>query len=111
MNDKNELHKCLICKRNFNEKSLILLDAVRQDITQEIAKDFPAWSVHDYICQVDLTHYRMQYVQGLLKSEQGKFLVFSMKLFKACKNMSLLQKTQNQNLTRTGHWVNGWPIK
>ncbi|MEN8290969.1 DUF1003 domain-containing protein [Acinetobacter radioresistens] len=92
MNDKNELHKCLVCKRNFNEKSLIPLDTVRQDITQEIAKDFPAWSVHDYICQVDLTHYRMQYVQGLLKSEQGEVSSLQYEVIQSLQEHELITK-------------------
>lgn len=72
MNGKTEYQSCLICGRRFAKKDLIPIGTIRKVITMEIAKDFPGWNPQDYICQVDLTKYRMQYVQSILSSEQGE---------------------------------------
>ena len=61
-----------MCKKSFSLKTLIPIGTVRKVITEEIAKDYPDWTVQDYICQSDLTKYRMQYVQSILSSEQGE---------------------------------------
>ncbi|CAM4067501.1 DUF1003 domain-containing protein [Acinetobacter pragensis] len=61
-----------MCKKSFSLKTLIPIGTVRKVITKEIAKDYPDWTVQDYICQSDLTKYRMQYVQSILSSEQGE---------------------------------------
>ena len=68
MNGKTEYRPCMVCKKNFPLNSLIPMGTVRKVITEEIAKDFPEWSAQNYICQPDLTKYRMQYVQSILKS-------------------------------------------
>ncbi|KYQ73600.1 DUF1003 domain-containing protein [Acinetobacter pragensis] len=72
MNGKTECRTCLVCKKSFSLKTLIPIGTVRKVITKEIAKDYPDWTVQDYICQSDLTKYRMQYVQSILSSEQGE---------------------------------------
>ena len=66
MNEKNESHECLVCGKNFPMKSLIPMGMIRKVITEEISHNFPEWSSQDYICQADLTKYRIQYVHSLL---------------------------------------------
>jgi len=72
MNGKTECRICIVCKKNLPLKSLIPLGTIRRVITEEIAQDYPDWSLQDYICLPDLTKYRMQYVHSLLNSEQGE---------------------------------------
>jgi uncharacterized membrane protein len=72
MNGKTECQICIVCKKNLPIKSLIPLGTIRRVITEEIAQDYPEWSLQDYICLPDLTKYRMQYVHSLLNSEQGE---------------------------------------
>lgn len=72
MNGKTECRICIVCKKNLPIKSLIPLGTIRRVITEEIAQDYPEWSLQDYICLPDLTKYRMQYVHSLLNSEQGE---------------------------------------
>ncbi|ENW79504.1 hypothetical protein F909_03115 [Acinetobacter sp. ANC 3929] len=72
MNGKTECRICIVCKKNLPIKSLIPLGTIRRVITEEIAHDYPEWSLQDYICLPDLTKYRMQYVHSLLNSEQGE---------------------------------------
>lgn len=72
MKEKNENHSCLVCGKRFPLKNLTPMGTVRKVITEEIAKDIPDWTPQDYICQTDLTRYRMQYVHSLLSSEKGE---------------------------------------
>lgn len=72
MNGKTECQNCIVCKKSFSIKNLIPLGTLRRVITEEIAQDYPEWSLQDYICLPDLTKYRMQYVHSLLNSEQGE---------------------------------------
>ena len=72
MKEKNEMYKCLVCGKNYLLKNLTPMGTVRKVITEEIAKDIPDWSAQNYICQTDLTRYRMQYVHSLLRSEKGE---------------------------------------
>lgn len=72
MKEKNENHSCLVCGKRFPLKNLTPMGTVRKVITEEIAKDIPDWTPQNYICQTDLTRYRMQYVHSLLSSEKGE---------------------------------------
>ncbi|MFV5508186.1 DUF1003 domain-containing protein [Acinetobacter sp. 197] len=72
MKEKNENHSCLVCGKRFPLKNLTPMGTVRKVITEEIAKDISDWTPQDYICQTDLTRYRMQYVHSLLSSEKGE---------------------------------------
>jgi hypothetical protein len=60
MNGKVECRTCLVCKKSFPLKNMIPMGTVRKVITEEIAQDFPESGAQDYICQTDLTKYRMQ---------------------------------------------------
>ncbi len=72
MKEKHESHKCLVCGKHFLLKNLTPMGTVRKVITEEIARDIPGWTPQDYICQADLTRYRIQYVHSLLSSEKGE---------------------------------------
>ena len=72
MNGSAKCYKCLVCGKKFPLNGVIPMGIIRTVITQEISKDFSAWSPESYICQADLTQYRIQYVHGLLKSEKGE---------------------------------------
>lgn len=68
MNKRIELNKCVVCGQNYPVKNLTPIGAVRKAITEEILHDFPECSSNNYICQTDLSKYRMQYVHASLKS-------------------------------------------
>ncbi len=70
MKEKIETYPCLVCGKNYPLKNLTPMGTVRKVIAEEIAKDIPDWSPQHYICQTDLTRYRMQYVHSLLRSEK-----------------------------------------
>jgi len=98
MNGKTEYRTCLVCKKNDLSKKLIPMGTVRKVITEEIAKDFPAWSVQDYICQADLTKYRMQYVQSILTSEEGEVSNLEYEVIHSMQQHDLISKNVENKL-------------
>lgn len=98
MNGKTEYRTCLVCKKNDLSKKLIPMGTVRKVITEEIAKDFPAWTVQDYICQADLTKYRMQYVQSILTSEEGEVSNLEYEVIHSMQQHDLISKNVENKL-------------
>ncbi|MDO3656342.1 DUF1003 domain-containing protein [Acinetobacter genomosp. 15BJ] len=92
MNGKTECRICLVCKKSFPIKNLIPIGTIRKVITEEIAQEFPEWSLQDYICLPDLTKYRMQYVQSLLNSEQGEVSNLEYDVLQSMQHHDLINK-------------------
>lgn len=98
MNGKTECHACLVCKKHYPLKNLIPLGTVRKVITEAIAQDYPDWNVKDYICQSDLTKYRMQYVQSILSSEQGEVSTLEYEVLHSMQQHELISKNVEDKL-------------
>ena len=105
MNGKTEYRPCMVCKKNFPLNSLIPMGTVRKVITEEIAKDFPEWSAQNYICQPDLTKYRMQYVQSILSSEQGEVSNLEYEVIHSMRQHELISKNVESRLDQ--NWTFG----
>ena len=105
MNGKTETYLCLVCKKSFPLKSLIPLGTIRKVITEEIAQDFPESTGLDYICQADLTKYRMQYVQSILSSEQGEVTNLEYEVINSMQEHDLISKNVENKLDQ--HWTFG----
>lgn len=74
------------------------MGTVRKVITEEIAQDHPDWTVQDYICQSDLTKYRMQYVQSILSSEQGEVSNLEYEVLNSMQQHDLISKNVENRL-------------
>lgn len=98
MNGKVECRTCLVCKKNFPLKNMIPMGTVRKVITEEIAQDFPESGAQDYICQSDLTKYRMQYVQSILNSEQGEVSNLEYEVLNSMQQHDLISKNVEDKL-------------
>ena len=98
MNGNTEYRTCLVCKKNDLSKKLIPMGTVRKVITEEIAKDYPDWTVQDYICQADLTKYRMQYVQSILTSEEGEVSNLEYEVIHSMQQHDLISKNVENKL-------------
>lgn len=97
MNGKIDNPICCICHQHFPLNKLIPLGTIRQAIADEISSDCPDYSELDYICQADLTKYRMQYVQSLLQSEQGEVSSLECEVLDSMQQHELITKnTENQ---------------
>ena len=92
MNGKVECRTCLVCKKSFPVKNLIPMATVRKVITEQITHDYPDSSSDDFICQRDLTQYRMQYVQSILHTEQGEVSNLEYEVLNSMKQHELISK-------------------
>ena len=105
MSEKNQSHECLVCGQKFLIKNLIPMGAIRKSITEEISHDFPEWSPQSYICQADLTKYRIQYVHSLLKSEKGEVTDLEYEVIKSLQQHEVITKNVENQLDQ--NWTLG----
>lgn len=105
MNEKKESYKCMVCGKHFPLKSLIPMGTVRKVITEVISQDFPEWSPQSYICQADLTKYRIQYVHSLLKSEKGEVTDLEYEVINSMQQHELITKNVETKLDQ--NWTFG----
>ena len=105
MNGKIETHQCLVCEKNFTKSHLVPVGTLRNSITQEIEKDHPNWIPEDFICQNDLTRYRMQYVQTLLQSDLGEVSDLEVDVLKSMQEYELISK--NVEIELDQNWTFG----
>ena len=105
MSEKNECRECLVCGKKFSTRNLIPMGAIRKVITEEISHDFPEWLPQNFICQADLTKYRIQYVHSLLKSEKGEVTDLEFEVIKSMEQHELITRNVENELDQ--HWTLG----
>ena len=98
MKEKIETYPCLVCGKNYPLKNLTPMGTVRKVIAEEIAKDIPDWSPQHYICQTDLTRYRMQYVHSLLSLEKGEVTDLEVEVIHSMHQHELITKNVETEL-------------
>ena len=92
MDRQNQTHHCVVCKKPFPYKALVSGHVIRDVISDEIKKDYPEWSSDSFICRPDLTHYRIQYVHSLLKSEKGELTDLEREVISSMQRHELITK-------------------
>ncbi|PVZ89841.1 hypothetical protein C9426_00225 [Serratia sp. S1B] len=102
-NNRNTLHQCAVCKKQFPLKDLIPSDTIRDVIADAILKDYPEWSEKSFICRPDLMHYRIQYVHSLLKSEKGELTDLEQEVILSMQNHELI--TKNVEVELDENWT------
>lgn len=65
---------------------------IRDVISDEIKKNEPDWSSDSFICRPDLTHYRIEYVHSLLKSEKGELTDLEREVISSMQRHELITK-------------------
>ena len=105
MNEKNKCYKCMVCGKYYPIKNLIPMGTVRKAITEAISQDFPEWSPQSYICQADLTKYRIKYVHSLLKSEKGEVTDLEYEVINSMQQQELITKNVETKLDQ--NWTFG----
>lgn len=105
MNEKNKCYKCMVCGKYYPIKNLIPMGTVRKAITEAISQDFPEWSSQSYICQADLTKYRIKYVHSLLKSEKGEVTDLEYEVINSMQQQELITKNVETKLDQ--NWTFG----
>ena len=105
MNKKSGFYHCIVCGQNYPIKTLTPIGTIRQAITEEILHDFPKCLPTNYICQNDLSKYRMKYVHSSLTSEKGEVTVLESELIKSMQQHELI--TKNIDATLEQKWTFG----
>ncbi|PLX78177.1 MAG: hypothetical protein C0616_15405 [Desulfuromonas sp.] len=70
--NQKSVHTCSICGKKFPLQEMTAGALVRNTVVQVIQSEHPDWSIENYLCRKDLSHYRDKYVQQLLVSEKGE---------------------------------------
>ncbi|TCB33920.1 DUF1003 domain-containing protein [Acinetobacter sp. ANC 4910] len=83
---------CAVCKKSFPYNALVSGHIIRDVISDEIKKDVSDWSPDRFICRSDLTHYRIQYVHALLKSEKGELTDLEREVISSMQRHELITK-------------------
>ena len=95
----------MVCGKYYPIKNLIPMGTVRKAITEAISQDFPEWSPQSYICQADLTKYRIKYVHSLLKSEKGEVTDLEYEVINSMQQQELITKNVETKLDQ--NWTFG----
>lgn len=98
MSEKNVCYKCMVCGGIYPLNNLIPMGTIRKSIIEEISIDFPDWSSQSYICQTDLTKYRVKYVHSMLKSEKGEVTDLEYEVIKSLQQHELITKNVETQL-------------
>lgn len=81
---------CVICAKLFPKFKLVPAVLVRDEISGEIKRVCPEWSVEHYICKADLTKMRSRYVHNLLLAEKGELTSLEYKVLHSMSEQALL---------------------
>ena len=92
MNKQNQRHICAICGKAFPDRELVPGVAVRDVVAKEILRDHPDWTPESFLCQPDLTKYRVKYVHSLLESEKGELSTLEQEVLHSIREHELLAK-------------------
>lgn len=89
---KNNGHvrRCGVCGSAFDASMLTTGAAVRTPVASLIRSEHEGWTSEDYICTVDLTHYRTRYIQSLLESEKGELTALESAVLDSLREQQLL---------------------
>jgi uncharacterized membrane protein len=60
---------CKVCQKTTHH--LIKADSLRPSINRLINKDVPDWNTESYICEADLNHYRLQFIEEAIAEDAG----------------------------------------
>jgi uncharacterized membrane protein len=95
MNGNQKTVNCRICKETKKLNEVIAIGTLRDVIKDVIKKDHPDLSDDGYICQKDLQHYRMDYIQNILAAEKGEISLLEAEVLKSIKDEEILAKNIN----------------
>ena len=86
----NSQKTCAICGKSFADRNIVSGGVIRKEITAEIQKTSPNWSVENFICRADLAKVREKYVRSLLESERGELSSLENEVVRSLREHELL---------------------
>jgi len=98
-NNKKNPYKCQICGKFLPLKQLFPASLVRNSILENILKKYPNWDSSKYICGKDLDKFRAEYIEQLIKEEQGALSKLDKEVIESYKTHELLTEDINKQIT------------
>jgi len=89
---------CAICGKTYEMDDLIAGTSVRDQVSDLIEIDHPDWKTDKYICETDLAHYRLQYVDKMLREEKGALSALEEDVLQNLKNHELVSENIESEL-------------
>lgn len=92
MTTKVKTRVCGICGKEFDEDDMFSGNSIRDQVSDLIEADHPDWSSEKYICESDLTHYRLKYISQMLNNEKGALSSLEEDVLRNMKNHELVSE-------------------
>ena len=92
---KNSEHRegqCAVCGKTFPMRELVQGNNIRDQVEGLILKEHPEWKSDKYICETDLSSFRLKYVQSILQEEKGALSELEQSVLENIKNHELVSQ-------------------
>ncbi len=83
-------YTCAVCGKSFPARQVIPGSAVRDNVAAEITRAVPDWNADRYICRNDLSNFRAQSVDALLRSEKGELTELEQEVVQSLRDHEIL---------------------
>lgn len=84
--------QCAICGKTFPMRELVQGNNIRDQVEGLIIKDHPEWTSDKYICEKDLSSFRLKYVESILQEEKGALSALEQSVLENIKNHELVSQ-------------------
>jgi uncharacterized membrane protein len=93
--NQNETVVCQICGQKKDLGEVWPGELIRGGVLETIKKKHPDWDSQGYICLIDLSHFRADYVEDVLEEEAGEISTLQEEVLDSLKEHEILSKNIN----------------
>src|SRR4030042_5493109 len=93
--NQNETVVCQICGQKKDLGEVWPGELIRGGVLETIKKKHPDWDSQGYICLIDLSHFRADYVEDVLEEEAGEISTLQEEVLDSLKEHEILSKKLN----------------
>lgn len=98
---KNHTASCSVCGKLFPISELTPGRFVRPLVADRILTEHPDWKADAYICHVDLSRYRSQYIQHVLEQERGELSTLEHDVIESMRQHDVMTENLNTTIDET----------
>ncbi len=91
---------CQICRQQKKLSEVRPAELVRESLVEIIRRTHPDWSSDGFICNSDLNHFRMKYVEDILAQDKGELSILDEQVVRSLKEQELLSENINTDFDR-----------
>ena len=82
--------QCQICQKPKRLGAVVPAELVRPPIVEIILKEHPNWSHDGFICLLDLHHFRGEYFEDLITTDEGELSALEAEVIQSLKHEEAL---------------------